>query len=219
MKRRTKFVLAGLGLALGATALSRATRSTDTETVPYTVVESVDDVEIRHYPTTVTVETTARNTGVAFQRLFRYISGANQRREEVSMTAPVATELVGPESGTKIPMTAPVATDRTDSGVQMAFFLPSSYEYDSAPRPTDPDVELVEHPARTLAVRQFSWYATGRRTRREVDSLLDTLAETGIAVVGKPFLMQYDPPSTLPFFRTNEVAVEVQRRERGQETA
>ncbi|KAB1188530.1 MULTISPECIES: heme-binding protein [Haloferax] len=213
MKRRTKVLLVGLGIALTATALSRASRSTDTETVPYTVIETIDGVEIRQYPTTVTVETTAKNTGVAFQRLFGYISGANQRREEVSMTAPVATK-----TGEKIPMTAPVATDTTERGVQMAFYLPEAYDYDSAPRPTNPDVELVEHSARTLAVRQFSWYATGDRTRREIDSLLETLADNGVTTAGVPFLMQYDPPSTLPFFRTNEVAVEIQRREQGQGT-
>ncbi|WP_416839615.1 SOUL family heme-binding protein [Haloferax sp. DFSO52] len=213
MKRRTKLAIAGVGIALAATALSRASRSTETgtERVPYTVVDELDGVEIRQYPTTVTVETTAQNTGVAFRRLFEYISGANQSRQTVSMTAPVATESVG-ES---IPMTAPVATDRTDNRVQMSFFLPSSYDYDTAPGPTNPDVELVEHPAQTLAVRQFSWYATGRRTRRETDSLLRTLADNDVSVVGDAFLMQYDPPSTLPFFRTNEVAVEVQRRERG----
>jgi hypothetical protein len=97
----------------------------------------------------------------------------------------------------------------------MAFYLPEEYEYDTAPRPTDPDVELVEYPARTLAVRQFSWYATSGRTRRETERLLDTLEANDVAVVGDTFLMQYDPPSTLPFLRTNEVAVEVQRRSRG----
>ncbi|KAB1196361.1 MULTISPECIES: heme-binding protein [Haloferax] len=213
MKRRTKFAIAGLGVALAATALSRAFRSSEpgTETVPYTVVETLDGVEIRQYPTTVSVETTAQNTGVAFRRLFQYISGANQSREKVSMTAPVTTE----SAGESIPMTAPVATDRTDRGVQLSFYLPSSYEYDTAPRPTNPDVELVEQSARTLAVRQFSWYATDRRTQKETDSLLQTLADNGVSVVGDAFLMQYDPPSTLPFFRTNEVAVEIQRRERG----
>ncbi|WP_411968490.1 SOUL family heme-binding protein [Haloferax sp. YSSS75] len=213
MKRRTKVFIAGLGVALAVTALSRASRSAErgTETVPYTVVETLGDVEIRRYPTTVTVETTAQNTGVAFRRLFEYISGANQSSEKVSMTAPVTTESVG-ES---IPMTAPVATDETDHGVQMSFYLPASYEYDTAPRPTNPDLELVEHPARTLAVRQFSWYATNRRTRIQTESLLQTLDANDIAVVGDAFLMQYDPPSTLPFFRTNEVAVEIQRRERG----
>ena len=211
MKRRTKLAIAGLGVVVAVSALSRTAGPSNTETVPYTVVETLDDVEIRQYPSTVTVETTAQNSGVAFRRLFEYISGANQTRENVSMTAPVATESVG-ES---IPMTAPVATDRTGRGVQMSFYLPSSHDYDTAPRPTNPDVELVEHPARTLAVRQFSWYATDRRTRRETDSLLQTLGDAGVTVVGDPFLMQYDPPSTLPFFRTNEVAVEVQRRERG----
>jgi hypothetical protein len=70
----------------------------------------------------------------------------------------------------------------------------------------------VERPSRTLAVLSFSWWATDGRTARKQRALLDALVDADLTVAGEPFLMQYDPPWTPPFLRTNEVAVEVRRR-------
>jgi hypothetical protein len=207
MNYRIPLVLGAVGLAAVAGASARSRRASQrAERVPYAVVDTLDDVELRRYPTTLAVETVAPSTGAAFGRLFRYIAGANSGSEEIAMTAPVAT------GGEEIAMTAPVETDAADEGVRMAFFLPTEYDYDTAPRPTDDRVTLVERPARTLAVLSFSWWATDGRTERKQRALLDTLADADVSVVGEPFLMQYDAPWTPPFLRTNEVAVEVQRR-------
>ncbi|WP_410764767.1 SOUL family heme-binding protein [Haloferax sp. DFSO60] len=208
MKRRTILALSAVGLAVAGVVATRAFGPSDVERVPYTVVDEFDGVEIRQYPTTITVETSAPTTNTAFRRLFNYISGANQGRTKVSMTAPVQTE----QTSTKIPMTAPVATESDGDELHMAFFLPEEYDYESAPRPTDSNVELVEHPARTLAVKQFSWIATDGRTARQTDTLRSILAEHSVPIVGEAFLLQYDSPWTLPFMRTNEVAIEIQRR-------
>jgi hypothetical protein len=95
----------------------------------------------------------------------------------------------------------------------MAFYLPAEYDYDSAPRPTDDEVRLVEQPGRTLAVLPFSWWTTDGRVARKTRELLAALddADDGVVQVGEPFLMRYDGPGTPPFLRTNEVAVEVRR--------
>jgi hypothetical protein len=212
MVRRSRLALAAAGLALvAAGAWSLYQRST-TEQVPYTVVARLDEVELRRYPPTLTVETTAPADGEAFRRLFRYISGANDGGTEVAMTAPVAVE-----SGSTVPMTAPVAvTGRGSSGagdgdeVRMAFYLPASYDLETAPRPTDDSVELVAVPERTLAVRRFSGWPTGGRVDRETERLLATLETASVDVAGEPFFLGYDAPWTLPVLRRNEVAVEVE---------
>ncbi len=128
-----------------------------TDRVPYEPMETVDGVELRRYPRTVLVETTAGDTGTAFGRLFRYLSGANDGGEgvatggtAVAMTAPVRT-LLG--EGATVAMTAPVRTDRGGGPVTMAFYLPASYTRETAPVPTDPAVRLVVEPARTVAAR------------------------------------------------------------------
>jgi hypothetical protein len=220
MVRRTTLVLGAVGLLVVGLALRRVTGG-GVERPDYDRVATYGDVELRRYPGTVLVETVAPSEGVAFRRLFRYISGANRSATEVAMTAPVETggdapgrETAAPAAaGESVAMTAPVESDRTDEGVRMAFYLPSEYDYDSAPRPTDDSVRLVEQPARTLAVLPFSWWTTDGRVARKTRDLLATLDDAGdeLARVGEPFLMRYDGPGTPPFLRTNEVAVEVRR--------
>ncbi len=178
------------------------------ERVPYARTDRFDGVEVRRYPSTVLVETTAPNQIAAFRRLFEYISGDNERREEVSMTAPVATE-----GGEEISMTAPVRSgeERTGRGeeLRMAFYLPAEYGPETAPVPTDPTVRLVVEPPKTVAVRRFSWYAPERRVARQRRKLLSVLAERDKETRGQAYLLRYDDPWTPPFMRRNEVAIEV----------
>jgi len=178
--------------------------SRTTERVPAETLERFDGVEIRRYPRSVLVETTAPDNRTAFRRLFRYISGANTQREDIAMTAPVTTQR---ES---ISMTAPVRTDTDDGDVTMAFYLPETYTPETAPIPTNSDVRLVVEPERTVAVLRFSWYATAGRVDRQRKRLLETLSQRGVETRGRPELLQYNDPWTPPFMRTNEVAVRIE---------
>ena len=211
MSKRTTVLAGALGvLALGV-AGRRYLQDRSTPQVDYETVENVGDVEIRHYPPTVLVETVASSENAAFRRLFRYISGENRSATDVSMTAPV--ESGGKTPGQSVAMTAPVESDRDGDGVRMAFYLPPEYDYDTAPRPTDESVRLIEQPGRTLAVLGFSWWTSDGRVARKTDQLRSTLAEANgtFELVGEPFLMRYEGPLVPPFLRTNEVAVEVRR--------
>jgi hypothetical protein len=218
VRKRTLALGAVGGLAAAASAWTLYQRYT-TETVPYTVVARLDDVELRRYPSAVRIETVADSENAAFGRLFRYISGANETDTDVSMTAPVEVSRQDPASpraspvptapGRRVPMTTPVETVETDGGVRMVFYLPADFDVESAPQPTDEAVELVAVPERTLAVRRFSGRTTDERVDRETDSLLETLDRAGVATSGDPFFMGYDAPWTVPFLRRNEVAVEV----------
>ncbi|SDN01949.1 SOUL heme-binding protein [Halogranum gelatinilyticum] len=228
MRTLTKSLLAvgGAGLALWTGWGLYSTRST--ERVPYDTLAELDGVEIRRYPRTILVETTAESNEAAFRRLFRYLSGANESSEEVSMTAPVASDADGQTVSMTAPvrterattgardtdsdelsMTAPVRTDDGDGEVTMAFYLPSEYTPATAPTPTDSRVRLVVQPPQTLAVKTFSWWATDERVTDQRSALLDTLAERDLDLRGEPFLLQYNAPYTPPFLRRNEVAVAV----------
>ena len=194
--------------------------SRTTERVSYEPLDRFDGVELRRYPRTVLVETTAADSGTAFRRLFGYITGANEASETVAMTAPVTTRsetisMTAPvrtlrREGAAVPMTAPVRTDRGAETVTMAFYLPPAYTAETAPIPTDPDVRLVVEPSRTVAVRRFSWYATDDRVDRERQRLVAALDERGIERGGQESLLQYDDPWTPPFVRRNEVSVPVE---------
>ncbi|MFB6077895.1 MAG: heme-binding protein [Halarchaeum sp.] len=234
MKAKAKLkavgVAAGVGaLALGAWSVAGTLANRGVERVPYTVVGELGDVELRRYPETVRVRTTAPTQYAAFRRLFRYIdgenAGANGERSEaadgeaVSMTAPVETgesvAMTAPvqtgdeRDGEAVSMTAPVETDEEGEGVTMSFFLPDSYTPETAPEPTSDDVELVVDPPRTMAAYRFSWWTPNWRVRRAERRVARTLDDAGIDSVGEFVLRRYDAPVTPPFRRTNEVLVEV----------
>lgn len=212
MRRSTRVGLAAAGLLTGWIGWGWYVNR-HTERVPYERLEQFDGVELRRYPRTVLVETTARDAGTAFGRLFRYLTGANEGQSEtgsggvkLAMTAPVRTLGSG---GERISMTAPVRTDAGDGPITMAFFLPPSYTAETAPVPTDPTVRLVVEPPRTVAATRFAWYATTGRVERYERTLLETIRDRGIDPVSEPSLLRYNDPWTPPFMRRNEVVVEV----------
>ena len=208
MKRALAAAGGVLAAALGAWSAWGLYTTRTVERVPYETERRVDGVEVRRYPRTVLVETTAPDERTAFRRLFRYIDGENDGGESIAMTAPVESGDRRP--GESIETTAPVRTDESADGTRMAFYLPAEYGPGDAPVPTDPSVRLIVEPPRTVAVYGFSWFATDGRVRRARERLLSTLTAEGIDPAGSPSLLRYDDPRTPPFLRTNEVAVEVE---------
>ncbi|QSG11676.1 SOUL heme-binding protein [Halapricum desulfuricans] len=205
MDRLTKAALVGAGVGLLGWIGWGIYSTRTAKPVPYERLRRIDGAELRRYPETVLVETTADDQWTAFRRLFRYISGANSGAESLSMTAPVETR-----AGTSISMTTPVRSETTErESVRMGFYLPPEYGPDTAPEPTESGVELVIEPEKTIAARRFSWYAPQWRVERHARRLLDALERGGIEPRGDPSLLRYNDPWMPPFLRRNEVAVEV----------
>jgi hypothetical protein len=169
-----------------------------TETIPYTELQRVDQVELRRYPETVFAVTSNDEHDSGFTPLFQYISGENVSRRKIAMTAPVVTS-------EKIAMTAPVVS----SAGTMAFALPSSYTQETAPEPINPAVRIETRPPRTMAAMRFSGRATEHRIQEETQSLLTVLQDHKIPITGEPVLMRYNSPFTPGFLRHNEVAVDI----------
>ncbi|CDK37822.1 heme-binding protein [Halorubrum sp. AJ67] len=207
MRSLTKMILVGGSVVLAGWVGWGFYSTKKAKSVPYEQLRTVNGTEIRRYPQTILAETTAPTQRIAFQRLFRYISGTNQSNESISMTAPVETQ-----SGDSIPMTAPVRSEATETEaetVRMAFYLPSEYTPETAPEPTEPDVTLITEPEKTVAVDQFSWYAPEWRVTRRTQKLLSTLEREDIEPESDPYLLRYNDPWTPPFMRRNEVAVKI----------
>jgi hypothetical protein len=169
-----------------------------TETIPYTTIRRVEQVELRRYPETIFAVTSSDEHDSGFTQLFQYISGDNMSRRKIAMTAPVVTS-------EKIAMTAPVIS----STGTMAFALPSSYSKETAPEPINPAVHIETRPPRTMGVMRFSGRATEHRVQEETQSLLTILQAHQIPIIGEPVLMRYNSPFTPGFLRHNEVAVDI----------
>ncbi len=173
---------------------------TPLEQPPYRVLATLrDHVEIRDYGPHAAVETgMVDGDGDAFSRLFRYITGANGTGATIKMTAPVA-QTGGSRFG---------GISSKEGAMTMQFVLPEKIAA-HPPAPTDPKVQLVEVPARTLAVIRFSGSFGRRNLDAHLTTLRDVLAGVGRKTQGAPIFLGYDPPFTIPFLRRNEVALEV----------
>jgi hypothetical protein len=178
----------------------------------YAVIARVSDVEIRRYQPRLAIEAMVdakqnpQAANLAFQLLFRYITGANQRRQMIAMTVPVHID----NPSQRIAMTVPVQTERTGGdAVSMRFFLPDGVAKQGAPAPLDSRLRLVNLPAATVATLRYSGLPTQAAFREESARLLRALAPSEWKPAGTVFQLSYDPPFTIPFLRRNEVAVDV----------
>jgi effector-binding domain-containing protein len=176
----------------------------------YRVQESAPPVELREYAAYAVAET--RVTGafadvgnVGFRRLFGYISGENTGSTQIAMTAPV-TQQAAPE---KIAMTAPVTQQPDADGYRIGFVLPERYTAASAPVPSNPDVRIVDVPARRMIAVRYTGRWTEANYREALGTLLAFAAARGLKLVGEPVYARYDPPIMPSFLRRNEVLVEV----------
>ena len=96
------------------------------ESAPYTVSQTDGKCEVRDYPELVVASTgdassSGRDGG--FMRLFRYISGQNERSEKIAMTTPVFMGANGEEG-------------------KMSFVVPSDVAKKGAPSPKASDVKV-----------------------------------------------------------------------------
>ena len=173
------------------------------EEPPYDVVSKADGYEVRKYSDRVAAQVSGQmRSNKAFQTLFRYISGANQSAEKVSMTIPVA-------QSEKIEMTVPVTQGSHNEAGYMQFFLPSSYTLETAPKPTDPSVEIVSVQGGYYAVYSYSGRANDKNFDKAEAQLLGYLTRDRVTPTSEVIRATYNGPLTLPFNRRNEAMVRI----------
>jgi len=173
------------------------------EEPPYDVVFKADGYEVREYDDRIAAQVSSQTrSNKAFRTLFKYISGANQSAEKVSMTIPVA-------QSEKIEMTVPVTQASQNEAGYMQFFLPSSYTLETAPKPTDPSVEVIKVEGGYYAVYSYSGRASDRNANNAETQLLDSLSRDGVTATSEVIRATYNGPLTLPFNRRNEAMVRI----------
>jgi hypothetical protein len=200
MKRKTMiyvsviaiFVLAGI---FAWNTMGRAAY----ESAEYKVVESDGKFEVREYPDLMLVATTtqldSQGRDGSFMKLFRYISGANESDQKISMTTPVFME-----------------NNKADSAVQMGFVMPKQLAEDGVPAPTGDGVDVLKRAGGRFAVLRFSGQLT-TKTAKESEAKLrtwmatkglvadDSVESSGVETAG------YDPPFTPGPLRRNEILI------------
>ncbi|CAN4109701.1 unnamed protein product [Withania somnifera] len=189
------------------------------ETPKYELIQSTPDYEIRVYPAAVIAQVTYNpsqfkgNKDGGFMLLANYIGALgnpqNTKPEKIAMTAPVITK-----SSEKIAMIAPVVS-KTSNGesniVTMQFILPAKYtKGEEAPKPLNERVVIKEEGERKYGVVKFSGNASDQVVKEKADNLSKCLERDGYKTIGEFELARYNPPWTLPPFKTNEVMIPVE---------
>ena len=205
----TRSVASALALAF---ALILPTPAMAIEEPSFRVIESAPPVEVREYAPYVVAETRVaggfRDVGTeGFRRLFAYISGENRGAMKVAMTAPVTQQA----ASEKIAMTAPVTQQADGEVYRIAFVLPAQYTLESAPVPTNPDVRLVQVPARRVVAVRYSGLWSAENYKEALAELMAFAERRGLKLAGEPVYARYDPPFMPWFLRRNEILVEIAR--------
>mmetsp|Transcript_71770 Transcript_71770/g.134222 ORF Transcript_71770/g.134222 Transcript_71770/m.134222 type:complete len:219 (-) Transcript_71770:75-731(-) len=181
------------------------------EAYSYSVVKDYGTWTIRRYAPAVAAQVQqGGGDDSSFMTLAAYIGvlGDPQNKgspgaggsEAVAMTVPVV-------SSTPINMTVPVVNAGKNDIMQ--FILPSEYQRAAdAPVPMNPAVTLLDVPARYTAALQ--WHGMCRSMEDaapQYAELEGMMAEVGLKPAGPFELHRFNPPYTLPPFRTNEIVV------------
>lgn len=178
----------------------------------FTLLKAEGNKEIRLYKEHVAAQTQVSGEfkdaqGEAFGRLAGYIFGDNANDQSISMTAPVF----------QTPTTDNI-TDSMDENIAasdqwtMSFFMPSEYELEQLPVANDDRVVIKAMPERLVAAIRFSGLWKEETNKRKAEELVSWVSDvTGYEVVSEAEFAGYNPPWTLPWFRTNEMIVELRK--------
>lgn len=161
----------------------------------FEVVETFKDFQIRTYASNIQACLKSAGTGDmvnrgSFRRIAGYIFGGNKKNQRIAMTAPV---LMWQEDG----------------GSMMSFVMPSAYALEDLPMPNDAGVELVVKAEDVVAVLSFSGFSRPNKVTRLTKRLQSLLEREGWQQSGPARLAVYDPPTTLPFLRRNEIIIPI----------
>jgi hypothetical protein len=179
------------------------------EQAKYSVLEKHNNIEIRDYAPMIVAEaevTGARENAIreGFRIIAGYIFGSNSTRQNVSMTAPVTQQ----ESQT-IAMTTPVTQQGDGHTWHVRFVMPASYTMETLPTPRNSAVKLKEIGAKRFVAIRFSGVARENSLKRHTEELREFVRARKLKPLSAPTYAFFNPPWTLPFFRRNEVMVEI----------
>ena len=161
----------------------------------YKVVRKENDIEIRKYDKILTSSVKVygnqyNSLRKGFQPLVRYIGAKERDSEKISMTAPVIQ----------------TTNDETENWT-VSFAMPSKYNIDNLPKPTNDDIYFEEIQPSLAAVIRFSGVADTSLLNQKASVLKRWLELNGYTESSSPKFLFYNDPTTPGFLRRNEVMI------------
>lgn len=175
-----------------------------TEEPDYRVLVTDGDYQLRDYPAITVAETLvegARKASLSagFRTLADYIFAKSRDGEKIAMTAPVIQD-----GGDPMASDPPLFDDGLEGAWRTRFVMPAGRGADDLPQPPD-GIELVELPARKVAVVSFSGAADDKLLAAQEDRLRGWLARRGEKCEAEPEFAFYNSPMIPGPLRRNEV--------------
>ena len=155
------------------------------EEANYVIVKENKGYEIRKYSDRLVIETNFIE-GNGFRKLFNYISGNNEESEEIKMTVPVTQEI-------------------KNENMTMQFYLPSKFNKDNAPKPSNSDIKILTIEGGYYAVIKYSGRSSDKNFLKNKEILKKQLKQDNITIISPPIRASYNSPFTLPMLKRNEV--------------
>lgn len=200
-----KEVLAGA--AVGAALLGGAAlyffREKSQEEPDYRALETDGDHQIRDYPAVTVAETVVNGSrrealDEGHRILADYLTAKSREGSALPMMNPVMQD-----GGDPMASDPPLFDDDLEgSAWRMRFVMPAAR--DELPEPPE-GIELVDLPARKVAVVSFAGRATDRLLKEQEDRLRGWLAKRGEKSSGEPEYAFYNSPMIPGPLRRNEV--------------
>jgi DNA gyrase inhibitor GyrI len=194
--------------ALGAMIIGGAAvyyfRERQTAEPDYRALTSDGDYQIRDYPAIIVAEVVVegpRKQALAegFRLLADYIYAKSRDGEELEMTVPVIQD-----SGDPMASDPPLFDDELEGAWRTRFVMPEGRTMADLPEPPA-GVELVEIPARKVAVVSFAGMAGDKSLADHEDRLRGWLARRGEACEAEAEYAFYNSPMIPGPLRRNEV--------------
>ena len=167
------------------------------EEANYEVVKTNKIYEIRKYSDRLAIETEISNQDSSFRKLFNYISGNNEKNEEIKMTTPV-TQM------------------EKKGNMTMQFYLPSRFNKENIPSPSNPDVKILNIKGGYYAAIIYSGRTSNKNFIKHKSILENELKKNNISILSSPIKATYDGPFTLPMRRRNEAMFEITIKDKGE---
>lgn len=170
-----------------------------TEKQKYRKVLVTPEFEIRYYPsatfaTVYSEETNYKNlSSKGFGKLAGFIFGGNQKKESISMTAPVRMSI-------------------SKKGSSMSFVMPEKYNTQNLPTPNNRDIQIQVSQPEYVAVISFGGYASDDKIKEYAEKLEKILMDKKIKIKGAFNFLGYNAPFQF-IGRTNEIVIPIEWKE------
>jgi hypothetical protein len=147
------------------------------ETQEYKVVNQINNVEIRFYPSAPMIKVSSnQNRNNNFGKLFRYIAGNNKSDQKIAMTTPVYM---------------------SDNNKTMEFVLPKKFLSSKLPIPEDDNVEAYISAPKYFAAIKYSGFSNNRKEENYREELTKVIQDNNLEIISEHLVLSYDGPTKI----------------------